>query len=153
MKTKVLEGVRYTPAAKPRGMSHLAALMHEMADRWGTQQRLDAVLREQYGLVSRRQAMALGFTRRMIDCRLRPGAWVPAAPGVYRAAAVAPTFRQHCLTGALWAAPEGVVSLDVAGALWNYDGVKRPARIDVTFPTHGRPTPRPRRSATEPWTN
>lgn len=103
--------------------------------------RVDAVLRRQHGLVSRRQAIALGFSRRMIDGRLHSGAWILAAPGVYRTATVEPTFRGHCLAGSLWATPDGVVSRDAAGAVWGYEGVTRPHRVDVTFRKHGRPAP------------
>ena len=112
-----------------------------MSERHAVQQRIDAVVRRQHGLVSRRQAMALGFSRRMIDGRLHSGSWISAAPGVYRAATVELTFRRHCLAGSLWAAPDGLVSRDAAGAVWSYEGVARPRRIDITFPQPGRPAP------------
>ena len=77
----------------------------------------------------------------MIDGRLHSGAWMLAAPGVYRAATVEASFLQRCLTGSLWAAPAGLVSRDSAGAVWSYEGVTRPRRIDITFPKRGRPAP------------
>ncbi len=45
---------------------------------------IEALAGKQFGAVSRRQAVGLGATRRMLDYRVKHGAWPLVLRGVYR---------------------------------------------------------------------
>jgi hypothetical protein len=93
----------------------------------------EVLIRDQFGAISRRQALAAGLTRRQIDALLASGTWVIAAPAVYRATMVPPSFRQRCMVACLWSDPEGRVSHAAAGALWRLEGIERPETIVSRF--------------------
>ena len=79
-------------------------------------------MQNQYGLVSRRQALAAGLTESQINQRLRAGRWVRAAKSVYRHAAwpVTPLSR---LLGACMAF-DALASHRSAAAVHGIDGYK-----------------------------
>ena len=97
----------------------------------------EGLIAGQFGVISRTQAIEAGLIRRVIDGKLTTGEWEIVAPGVYRATLVAGSFRQRCMAAALWSAPEGLVSVDAAGALWQLEGVNRPARVAALLPAPG----------------
>ena len=90
-------------------------------------------LAAQHGLVSRHQALAAGFSRRMIDSRLAAGRWIRVAPGVYRLAGVPVTWKQKVLVACLDAGPEAVASHRTAAVLYGVSGF-RPGPIAITVP-------------------
>ena len=79
-----------------------------------------AVMRRQHGVVTRVQALGLGMTRRQVTERVRSGDWVPLARGVYRHAAVRPSWRATLVAAA--AAFGAVVSHRSAAALHQIAG-------------------------------
>ena len=97
----------------------------------------EVLIRDQFGMISRAQALGGELTRRMIDGRVATGRWEIAAPGIYRVVAHPPSFRQRAMTASLWAGPDGLVSHTAAAALWRLDGIVRPSQIDVVLPKSG----------------
>lgn len=85
----------------------------------------EALAARQHGVLSRRQAISLGITRRQIDGFLKRGAWIRMLPGVYRAAAAPQTWRQPLMAASLWADGKAVISGRSAAALWEFDGYWR----------------------------
>jgi very-short-patch-repair endonuclease len=75
------------------------------------------------GLITRQQVTDVGATRKVIDHRVRSGAWTRALPGVYRDNLVAPSLAQSCFAANLWAGADAVIADTAAGALWALDGL------------------------------
>jgi hypothetical protein len=94
------------------------------------------LVRRQYGLISRTQALRAGFSSNAIDRRTGSGTWEPVARGVYRLPGAPRTWHQRAL--ALCLACDGIASHATAGWLWNLSGVSRepPEPIDIQIP-HG----------------
>jgi very-short-patch-repair endonuclease len=103
----------------------------------GAQSSNEALLTQQYGVISRRQAFDGGLTRRQVGHRLASGEWVRVLPGVYRATIVPPSLRQRAMAAVLWSAPDGLVSHLTAGALWRLDDVAA-ERVHVLLPRSRR---------------
>lgn len=66
--------------------------------------------------------------------RRRRADWVPLLPGIYRFASAPPTFRMRCMAAVLWSEPDGLISHSTAAALWELEGVTRPAETHLTVP-------------------
>lgn len=77
----------------------------------------------QYGVFSRRQALALGMSASAIDRFVRSGAWVRVRPGVYQIAAVPITWKGDLMAAWLWAGEGALVSHRSAGRIWGLDGI------------------------------
>jgi very-short-patch-repair endonuclease len=92
------------------------------------------LVRRQYGLISRQQALRAGIAKSAIDRRAAAGIWEPIARGVYRLPGAPPGWHQRAL--ALCLAGDGVASHATAGWLWKLSGVSRevPEPIDILIP-------------------
>lgn len=101
--------------------------------------RLLRVAARQYGVVTRRQAIALGLTRTMIETRLRRGRLQRVHPGVYCVGGSAPTFEQRVYAAAAWAGPGSVVSHSAAAHLWRM--VDRPPPVSDVWTARRRTRP------------
>jgi very-short-patch-repair endonuclease len=99
----------------------------------GVERAIERLAAKQCGVFARRQAIALGASRRMVDVRIRSGAWVGVLPSTYRVAVVPPSHEQLAMAAVLWSGPDGFVSHAAAAALWRFDGVSVTG-IDVTVP-------------------
>lgn len=62
---------------------------------------IERIARRQFGAFNVRQAKEVGFTHRMIDRRIRSGAWLRRARGVYALAAVRGSWDQRLMVGVL----------------------------------------------------
>ena len=80
--------------------------------------------RDQYGLISRAQALELGMSNSTIDRRLRDALWLRDRPGVYRFAAVRPSWYQSLMAACLQM-PGAVAYGRTAGWLYGLDGLGR----------------------------
>jgi very-short-patch-repair endonuclease len=69
----------------------------------------------------------------MIEYRVEQGAWVIELPGVLRVGGVPGSLEQRAMAGALWAAPEGLVSYLTAGLLWRFEGIAT-SDVHLTVP-------------------
>lgn len=100
------------------------------------EQRLAAIAKRQYGVVSRRQLRALGLGSGAIDSRLRSGRLHAVHRGVYAVGHAGLNQRGIWLAAVLAHGEGAVLSHLSAAALW---GLLPPAQpVDVTS-THGRP--------------
>lgn len=99
---------------------------------------LNAVLRDQDGIISRTQALALGWSRRQIDHLLHGGAWELCARGVYRVASHPFTERSALMAAVLWAGPQGVVVGRSAALLWGLP-VEPPPCLQIAVPQSRAP--------------
>jgi hypothetical protein len=78
-------------------------------------ERLERLLRYQYDVVARSQALECGMTRGAIEHRLKPGGpWRPLLPGVYLTVTGAATADQRDVAALLYAGPESVITGPVA---------------------------------------
>lgn len=77
----------------------------------------------QYGLISRAQALELGFSASAVSRRSTSGRWELIQPCVYRIAGAAPSWRQRLVAACLAAGPGALVSHRSAAALWAFEGM------------------------------
>jgi hypothetical protein len=95
------------------------------------------LVRRQFGLISREQAMKAGFSSSAVDRRIAAGTWEVVARGVYRLPGAPRSWHQRalalCLSGQV-----ALASHVTSGWLWNLDGISRqaPEPIDILVP-HG----------------
>ena len=79
------------------------------------QARLAALMRVQYGVIARWQALECGLTSRAIEYRIRHGGpWRAMLPGVYLTVTGAPTPEQRDMAALLYAGPRSVITGAVA---------------------------------------
>ena len=81
------------------------------------------ILRNQFGVLSRAQALSVGLSPRAIDRRSASGRWEVVFPGVYRLAGAAASWKQLCLSACLWAGEDAFASHRTAAALWGLEGI------------------------------
>lgn len=81
-----------------------------------------ATIRRQHGVITRQQALDLGVTRKQIEVRIRRGEWRPVGRGVYRHAAVPPTWRGDAMSAC--ARFDAVASHRTAGVLHKVDALR-----------------------------
>lgn len=86
--------------------------------------------RDQYGLISRTQALALGMSNSTMHRRLRDELWLHARPGVYRFAAVGLNPHQSLMAACLQI-PGAVAYGRTAGWLYGLDGLGKSAPSPV----------------------
>lgn len=97
-------------------------------------------LRHQAGVISRAQALELGFSRHMVDRRIACGQWRPVHPSVYLVAGFRRSDEARLRAAALWAGPEGVVS--GASAAWWHGMLDRlPDTVRIMMPPGTRRSP------------
>jgi len=93
---------------------------------------LNILTRRRHGLVTRTQALAIGFGRRQVEDRVRRGHWVALRPGVYAVAGMPPSREQALLAVLLSIGGRAVISDESAGRIWEMKGVAEPEHITVT---------------------
>jgi very-short-patch-repair endonuclease/predicted transcriptional regulator of viral defense system len=86
-----------------------------------SKERVVEILRDQYGVLSRAQAVKAGLSPRSVDRRLATGRWESVLPGVYRAAGVPGSWHQSVRAACLWAGDDAFASHRTAAALWGLD--------------------------------
>ena len=100
--------------------------------------RIAQLAKQQLGVVTRRQALAVGFSDRMIGYRLRQGVWERGSSGIYRLAGVA-SIADARLVGACLKLPGAVVSHQAAARLHGFPFVEKgPAVVTVPASTTHR---------------
>jgi hypothetical protein len=78
-------------------------------------ERIERLLRYQYDVVARSQALEYGMTRGAIEHRLKPGGpWRQLLPGVYLTVTGTATADQRDVAALLYAGPQGVITGPVA---------------------------------------
>jgi hypothetical protein len=98
--------------------------------------KLDLVVRHQHGAFSRAQAVALGFTRRMVELRIATGAWLVLDHAVYALASHPFTWERQAMAATL--SVEGaVLSGRSAAALHGIDGFRKGSLEIAAGPRRG----------------
>src|SRR5215211_2224697 len=121
------------------------------------EEKLAQIAEAGHGVVTRRQLLRAGITRRQITARLRSGTLLREYPGVYRVGHRAPSAEATYLAAVLAAGDGALLSGRAAGHLWGLVKGKAPP-ADVTTATERRiegfgrtvlvsPMPETRRSA------
>jgi len=90
----------------------------------------------QYGLIHRKQALALGMSSSAIGRRLECGRWKVVLPGVYLIGAVLPTSDTLVVAACLWAGEGSVASHRSAARLWGLDLPVEPSKPEIWTPRH-----------------
>lgn len=85
------------------------------------------------GLITRRQAIAFGYTERQIGRLVKNGAWQKLYPGIYADASSPPSWRRSVLAAVMHAGPGAAASGACAAAVQGLAGF-RPGLIEVTAP-------------------
>lgn len=99
---------------------------------------LKRVLSSQHAVISRRQALAAGLTRAMLERRTRRGGpWQRILPGVYLTVTGTPTSDQRDMAAMLFAGPGSVIT---AAAALRRHGLRAPDTkvIDVLVPARSK---------------
>lgn len=109
-----------------------------MAHTTANLRRLEATAASQHEVFTREQATQAGFSRAMQHWRRSEGHWVVLHPGIYRFSSALPSFRMRCMAAALWSDPDGMVSHLTGGAVWELEGVRRSADIEILLPAGRR---------------
>jgi very-short-patch-repair endonuclease len=91
----------------------------------------------QYGLVARKQLLALGFTGEAIDHRIKKGRLRPVSRGVYVVGLPSGTSRQRWMAAVLACGEGALLSHRSAAALWGI-GTEHKDRVEVTVLRHSR---------------
>lgn len=89
----------------------------------------------QYGVFALRQCQRAGLTVSQIKTRLRQGAWVKLAPGVYAVASAPPKWERQ-VAAAVLSRPDAIVTGVTAATLLGFDGF-RPGRVEIVVPPVG----------------
>lgn len=100
---------------------------------------LDRILRDQFSVISRRQALVeCGIPRARVDYLIRPaGPWQRVLPGVYATTSGALAEAQRNMSGLLHAGPGSVLTGHAAVTLHNLSCAGS-NNIDVLVPAHSR---------------
>lgn len=94
----------------------------------------------QHGVLSRRQALEIGFSASTIDRRLRSGSWIVVLPGVYRLATAPASWMQQLWAAWLWAREPSAIWGKAAARLWDMDGFDDDW-VGISCPRRLRPQP------------
>lgn len=103
---------------------------------------LTRLLARQDGLITLRQAAALGLSAQAVRRRVAGGTWQKVAPRVYLAHGSADDPAVRLRAAALWSLPDGAVS-GSAAAWWLGMLDRPPVLLQVTVPRRRAPTPPP----------
>jgi very-short-patch-repair endonuclease len=96
---------------------------------------IERIARHQFGAFTLAQAKAVGHTDATVRQRLRSGAWIRKARGVYVLAAFPVTFEQRLMAATLHK-PESAVCGPPAAVLHGFPGFRR-CKPEIVVPTHG----------------
>ncbi|MTD15296.1 DUF559 domain-containing protein [Nakamurella sp. YIM 132087] len=104
--------------------------------------RVDRRLRRQWGVISRRQALAVGMSEDQVDRLVQAGVWLPMHPGVYRSSTNDTSVRAEILAAGLWAGDRGVLDGWAAAWWWGLTD-QRPPVIELAVHRRSHLRPRP----------
>jgi Transcriptional regulator, AbiEi antitoxin len=98
-----------------------------------------AIAERQYGLITWKQAIAVGITPRVLRRLVAEGHWIRVAEGLYRLAGVKECWRGRLKGISLRAGEGSVLSHRSAAAVWGLEGFEPPWVVDLTVPRHRQP--------------
>jgi very-short-patch-repair endonuclease len=89
---------------------------------------------EQFGVISRVQALAAGLSSAAISRRIKRGTWERVLPGVYGVVGAPASQPREIMAAVLWAGEGAVISHGTAGVLWGIDGTRSP-KVELWVPS------------------
>ena len=92
----------------------------------------------QLGLITRRQALAAGLSKKAIAHRVRTGIWMQRRPGLYVVAGMPWSWEQDVLGAVLLAGDLAWASHATSARSWRYLGFEDEERLEVTTPLDKR---------------
>ena len=92
---------------------------------------LAGIFHQQFGVVTRSQAIEYGLTENQIDYRVKKGTWLVEHPGIYRPAVVSPSWESDLIGATLRTG--GLASHRCAAALWGLEVFDEPP-VELTIP-------------------
>lgn len=95
---------------------------------------------DQWGHISRRQALECGLTPRQIQQRTTRGGWKTVHPGVYRLPDAPVSWKGRVQAALLWAGPDALLCGRTAAYLLGLEGIEQPHDIDI-LTTASTPVP------------
>ncbi|MGH9048699.1 MAG: type IV toxin-antitoxin system AbiEi family antitoxin domain-containing protein [Acidimicrobiia bacterium] len=101
----------------------------------GIDEAISAIAGRQFGIFSRRQALACGATPSLVRRRLAAGLWIAVADGVYRLRDFPLSWHASLFTAVLATSGPAIVSHESAAALYRFPTFQ-PGRVVVTI-RHG----------------
>lgn len=101
---------------------------------------LDEYAARQYGVFSLAQAQRAGLTPKMVETRLRSGAWVRLGPKVYALASAPPKWERQ-MAAALLTKRDAIVAGRAAAYLHAFDGFNAPRPVIMIDRSQNATTP------------
>ena len=92
----------------------------------------------QLGLITRRQALDAGLSKKAIAHRLGRGIWIPLRPGLYAVAGIPPSWEQGVLGAVLLAGTLAWASHVTSSRLWRNAGHESEELVEITTPLEKR---------------
>ncbi|MEY2569730.1 MAG: hypothetical protein QOE63_80, partial [Acidimicrobiaceae bacterium] len=100
---------------------------------------VERLARQQHGVITREQALSLGFTPRMVEGLLRSQAWTTLGPSIYALAPFPPTWQREYKAAELSVREAGLGGLAAARVLdFEGFGVARPEVVTETYTVNAR---------------
>jgi hypothetical protein len=101
--------------------------------------RVQALAEEQHSMVSIKQMMGRGASRKWIQRRANDGLIIRDGPSVFRMPGVPRTFLNRAMGAVLSSRGPAVVSHRSAAFLHGFERVLEPVTVEITVPRHRRP--------------
>ena len=98
----------------------------------GSTHPVDLIIRRQYGVITREQALEYGLSPREVRTRLETGAWISVVSGVYSPSTALATWRRQ-LSAAALSRPDCLVAGRSAALLLGFQGVNE-SRPEILVP-------------------
>ena len=98
-----------------------------------------AIAERQYGLITWKQALALGITPDVLRRLVAEGHWVRVADGLYRLSGVKECWRGRLKGVSLRAGEGSAISHRSAAAVWGLEGFEPPLIVDLSVPRNRQP--------------
>ena len=92
---------------------------------------------DQFGLIGRCQAMAVGLSKSQITRRIETGRWQIIVPDVYRFTGAPSSWEQDCMAACLWGREGSALSHCAAARLWGFAGFRN-AEVEISTTTQRR---------------
>lgn len=102
----------------------------DRAQRMLVDQRCSHVAAEQYGIITRQQALQAGLTARRLERFVTGSRWRLVLPGIYAQATASTSLQQRAIAAVMWAGPSAAASFETACALRHFaDSLSEPIEV------------------------
>lgn len=102
----------------------------DRAQRMLVDRRCSHVAAEQYGIITRQQALQAGLTARRLERFVTGSRWRLVLPGIYAQATASTSLQQRAIAAVMWAGPSAAASFETACALRHFaDSLSEPIEV------------------------